>query len=154
MRAARYGLPLMLAIIGGDPARFAPYVDLYARALDELGQPRLPVGVHSPGFVARTDEEARERLFPHFKTNRDRIGRERGWPPATRAQLDAEADHGALFVGSPETVARKIAATVQALGIDRFDLKYSHGPIPHAHLMECVELYGTQVVPMVRDLLG
>ncbi|MDN4160703.1 LLM class flavin-dependent oxidoreductase [Nocardioides abyssi] len=154
VRAARYGLPLMLAIIGGEPARFAPYVDLYARALDELGQPRLPVGVHSPGFVARTDAEARERLFPHFKANRDRIGRERGWPPATRAQLDSEADHGALFVGSPETVARKIAATVQALGIDRFDLKYSHGPLPHEHLMECIELYGTQVVPMVRDLLS
>ncbi|MCR6031881.1 LLM class flavin-dependent oxidoreductase [Nocardioides sp. zg-579] len=154
VRSARYGLPLMLAIIGGEPARFAPYVDLYHRALDELGQPRLPVGVHSPGFVARTDAEARERLFPHFKANRDRIGRERGWPPATRAQLDAEADQGALFVGSPETVARKIAATVRVLGIDRFDLKYSHGPLPHDHLMECIELYGTEVAPRVRELLA
>ncbi|MDN4172944.1 LLM class flavin-dependent oxidoreductase [Nocardioides sp. SOB77] len=154
VRSARYGLPLMLAIIGGEPARFAPYVDLYHRALDELGQPRLPVGVHSPGFVARTDDEARERLFPHFKANRDRIGRERGWPPATREQLDAEADHGALFVGSPETVATKIAATARALGLDRFDLKYSHGPLPHGHLMECIELYGTEVAPRVRELLA
>ncbi|WKN50007.1 LLM class flavin-dependent oxidoreductase [Nocardioides sp. Arc9.136] len=154
VRAARYGLPLMLAIIGGEPARFAPYVDLYRRALDELGQPGLPVGVHSPGFVAPTDAEARDRLFPHFKANRDRIGRERGWPPATRDQLDAEADHGALFVGSPETVAQKIAGTVRTLGIDRFDLKYSHGPLPHEHLMECIGLYGTEVAPRVRELLA
>lgn len=154
VRAAQYRLPLMLAIIGGDPARFAPYVDLYHRALAELGAPTLPVGVHSPGFVADTDEEARELLFPHFKANRDRIGRERGWAPATRAQFEAEADHGALFVGSPETVARKIAATASVLGLSRFDLKYSNGPLPHAHLLRCIELYGTEVAPRVRELLA
>lgn len=154
VRAARYGFPLMLAIIGGDPARFAPYADLYRRALQELEQPDLPIGVHSPGFVADTDEEARELLFPHFKANRDRIGAERGWGPMSRQQYDAEVDHGALFVGSPETVARKIAGTVRALGLARFDLKYSHGPLPHEHLTHAIELYGTVVAPRVRELLA
>ena len=154
VRAARYRIPLMLAIIGGEPARFAPFADLYRRALDELGAPQLPIGVHSPGYVARTDEEAREQLFPHFKANRDRIGAERGWGPATRQQFEAEADHGALFVGSPETVAQKIAATARTLGLSRFDLKYSNGPMPHEQLMECIELYGTQVIPRVRELLA
>jgi probable LLM family oxidoreductase len=156
VRAARHRFPLMLAIIGGAPERFAPYVDLYHRALDQLhpGQPRLPIGVHSPGFVWDDDDEARELLFPHFKANRDRIGAERGWPPATREQYDEEADHGALFVGSPETVATKIASTVKALGLSRFDLKYSNGPMPHGQLMHCIELYGTEVVPRVRRLLA
>lgn len=154
VRAARYGLPLMLAIIGGDPARFAPYVELYHRALGELGQPTLPVGVHSPGFVAATDDEARDLLWPHYRTMRDRIGRERGWPPATRDQYDAEATTGALMVGSPDTVAQRIARTIEALGLSRFDLKYSNGTLPHEHLMTAIELYGTQVVPRVKDLLA
>lgn len=154
VRAARYGFPLALAIIGGEPARFAPYADLYRRALDELGQESQPILVHSPGFVADTDDEARELLFPHFKANRDRIGRERGWPPATRLDFDREVAGGSLYVGSPETVAQKIAATVQVLGIDRFDLKYSNGPMPHEHLMRAVELYGTTVAPRVRELLA
>lgn len=156
VRAARLGFPLMMAIIGGDPARFAPYVDLYHRALGQLrpGETHLPVGVHSPGFVWDTDQEARELLFPHFKANRDRIGRERGWPEATMAQVDQEADHGALFVGSPETVARKIATTVQTLGLSRFDLKYANGTMPHEQLMRTIELYGTRVVPRVRELLA
>jgi len=154
VRAARYGFNLALAIIGGAPARFRPFVDLYYRALEEYGQPRLPVAVHSPGFVAETDDAARELLYPHFKANRDRIGRERGWGPSTRADYDNEVEHGAVVAGSPETVARKIAATVRALGIDRFDLKYSNGTMPHADLMRCIELYGTQVVPRVRELLA
>ncbi|RYE78507.1 MAG: LLM class flavin-dependent oxidoreductase, partial [Myxococcales bacterium] len=111
VRAARHGHPLMLAIIGGEPARFAPFVDLYHRALAQFGRETLPVGVHSPGHIGATDAEAREALFPHFKANRDRIGRERGWGPATREQFESEADHGALFVGSSETVAQKIAHT-------------------------------------------
>ena len=154
LRAARYRFPLMLAIIGGDAARFVPYAELYRRALDEAGEPELPIGVHSPGFVADTDEEAQELLFPYFKTQRDRIGRERGWPPATRQQFDAEVAHGAVYAGSPETVAAKIARTVQALGLSRFDLKYSNGALPHEHLMHTIELYGTKVVPRVRELLG
>jgi probable LLM family oxidoreductase len=154
VRAARYGLPLMLAIIGGDPARFGPYTELYHRALQELEQPTLPVGVHSPGFVAASDDEARELLWPHYRTMRDRIGRDRGWPPATREQYDAEAAHGALMVGSPESVARRVARTIEVLGLSRFDLKYSNGTMPHEHLMSAIELYGTQVVPRVRELLA
>ena len=154
VRAARHGFSLMLAIIGGEPARFAPYADLYRRALDELGRPPLPVGVHAPGFVAATDEDAQELLFPHFKANRDRIGAERGWPPATRIQFDQEVRHGALFVGSPDTVATKIASTARALGLQRFDLKYSNGPLPHEHLMEGIRLYGEEVIPRVRRLLN
>ncbi|MBM0125822.1 LLM class flavin-dependent oxidoreductase [Pimelobacter simplex] len=154
VRAARYGFPLTIAIIGGEPARFAPFTDLYRRALQELDRPALPIAVHSPGFVADTDDEAREGLYPHFTESRNRIGAERGWGPATRAQYDAEVDHGALFVGSPETVARKIADAVRALGIQRFDLKYSNGAMPHDQLMRSIELYGTQVVPRVRELLA
>jgi probable LLM family oxidoreductase len=155
IRAARYGLPLMLAIIGGDPQRFAPYVDLFRRATDELGLYALPVGVHSPGHVAETDEQAREELWPYFKEGRDRIGAQRGWPPMTRAQFDAEASpRGSLYVGSPETVASKIASTASALGIDRFDLKYSNGRMPHEKLMRSVELYGEQVIPAVREILA
>ncbi|AZG46307.1 LLM class flavin-dependent oxidoreductase [Gordonia insulae] len=156
VRAASYGLPLMLAIIGGEPLRFAPYVDLYRRALAELEQPTdLPVGVHSPGHVAETDEQARDELWPHYRVYVERIGRERGWPPPTRIEFERSAGPaGSLYVGSPETVAAKIAATSKALGLSRFDLKYSHGTLPHEKLMRSVELYGTQVIPRVRDLLG
>jgi probable LLM family oxidoreductase len=153
VRAARYRFGLMLAIIGGDPARFAPYAELYRRALAELGAPELPIGVHSPGFIADTDAEAQELLFPYFKAQRDRIGRERGWPPASRAQFDAEVADGAVFAGSPETVAAKIARTAQTLGLSRFDLKYSNGALPHEHLMHAIELYGNNVIPRVRELL-
>ncbi len=154
IRAARYDMPLMLAIIGGDPRRFEPYVDLYKRAFAQLGKPMQPVGIHSPGYVADTDEQAREELWPDFKRMRDRIGAERGWPPMGRAEFDQEANRGSLYVGSPETVARKIAATVKALGLSRFQLKYSAGPLPHEKLMHSIDLYGRVVIPMVRDLVG
>jgi alkanesulfonate monooxygenase SsuD/methylene tetrahydromethanopterin reductase-like flavin-dependent oxidoreductase (luciferase family) len=145
----------MLAIIGGDPVRFAPYVDLYHRALAQLERPTLPIGVHSPGFIADTDEQAREILWPSYSVMRDRIGRERGWPPMSRAEFDQEAGpHGSLYVGSPETVATKIAATAKALGISRFDLKYSAGTLAHGDLLHAIELYGTKVVPLVRDMLA
>lgn len=154
VRAAHYGLPLMLAIIGGAPSRFRAYAELYRRALEEARQPALPLGVHSPGYIADTDEAAKEEMFGPYKTMRDRIGAERGWPPMGRDEFEREVSHGSLYVGSPETVARKIAATAKALGLDRFDLKYSGGPIPHAGQMRCVELYGTKVIPMVRDMLA
>jgi probable LLM family oxidoreductase len=154
VRAARYNLPLMLAIIGGDPTRFAPYVDLSQRAYVQLGKPVQPIGAHSPGYVADTDEQAREELWPDYKRMRDRIGAERGWPPMERREFDQEAEHGSLYVGSVDTVARKIAATAKALGIARFDMKYSAGAVPHEKLMRCIELYGTRVIPMVRDLLA
>jgi alkanesulfonate monooxygenase SsuD/methylene tetrahydromethanopterin reductase-like flavin-dependent oxidoreductase (luciferase family) len=112
-----------------------------------------PIGVHSPGFVAETDEIAQEKLWPHYADMFGRIGRERGWPPVTKERYLNEVHHGALYVGSPETVARKIARTVQTLGVQRFDMKYSTGPVPHADLMECIRLYGEKVIPMVQDML-
>lgn len=155
VRAANYGLPLMLAIIGGAAERFAPYADLYRRALGQFEKPLQPIGVHSPGHVAATDEQAKEELWPHYFAMYSRIGRERGWGPTTRAQFENEAGpDGALYVGSPETVARKIAATVHALGASRFDLKYSTGPLSHSTLMSSVELYGTKVIPLVHELVA
>ena len=155
VRAAHYGMPLMLAIIGGSPLRFKPYVDLYHEALEKMGKPSLPVGEHSPGFIAVTDEEARDIAWPHFQAMHASIGRERGWPPMQRAQFDMECGpDGAMFVGSPETVARKLAATVAGLGLSRFDLKYSLGTLSHEHLMECIRLYGTEVIPRTRELLA
>jgi probable LLM family oxidoreductase len=154
VRAARYDLPLMLAIIGGDPKRFTPYVDLYHRAFQQFGRPAKPIGVHSPGYVADTDEQAREELWPDYKAMRDRIGKERGWPPMGRDEFVREADQGSLYVGSPETVARKIAATVKTLSVSRFQLKYSAGALLHEKLMKSIELYGRKVVPLVRDMLA
>ena len=154
IRAASYGLPLMLAIIGGAPQRFAGYVDLYHRALDQFAKPRLPIGIHSPGYVAATDAEAREEFWPDYKRMRDRIGGERGWGPMGRAEFDREIEHGSLYVGSPETVARKIAATSKALSASRFDLKYSAGPLSHDKLMRCIEFYGRKVMPLVRDMMN
>jgi probable LLM family oxidoreductase len=153
VRVVRQDLQLMLAIIGGDAQRFAPYIDLYQRACAQLGRPLRPVGVHSPGFVAETDEAAQEILWPHYADMFGRLGRERGWPPVTKDRFLAEVQHGALYVGSPETVARKIARTVRALGLQRFDMKYSTGPVPHSDLMTCIRLYGEKVMPMVRDML-
>ena len=154
VRAAHYGFPMMLAIIGGDPARFAPFVDLYKRALAQEGKPMLPVGVHSHGYVAETDALAREELFADYKRMRDKIGAERGWAPFGPAEFEREIAHGSLYVGSPETVARKIAATVTTLGASRFDMKYSAGPLPHAKMMRCIELYGRKVAPLVREMVG
>ncbi len=154
LRAAHYGLPLMLAIIGGDPRRFAPFADLYRRALKEMGKAELPVGVHSHGFVGETDAQAREALFADYKRMRDRIGAERGWPPLTVADFEREIAHGSLYVGSPETVARKIAATAKALAVSRFDMKYSAGPLSHEKMMRSIELYGRKVIPLVREMLA
>src|ERR1700738_269148 len=141
VRAAHYDLPLMLAIIGGDPNRFHPYVDLYHRAFAQFGRPVREIGVHSHGYAAETADKAREELWPDYKKMRDRIGAERGWPPMTRAQFDSEIEHGSLYVGAPETVARWIATTVKALGISRFHMKYSAGTLSHEKIMCCIELY-------------
>ncbi|WP_422773355.1 LLM class flavin-dependent oxidoreductase [Plantactinospora sp. WMMC1484] len=154
VRTARHGLPLMLAIIGGHPQRFAPYLDLYRRAADQLGTVAHPVGMHSPGFVADTDEEAVRLYYAPYKVIRDRIGAQRGWPPLRRAEFEAEVAEGSLYIGSPETVARKIARAVRALGVGRFDLIYSTGAQPAAARMRAVELFGAKVAPMVRDILA
>lgn len=153
VRVVRQDLQLMLAIIGGDPRRFLPYIDLYHRAVDQLGKTARPIGIHSPGFVAATDEEAQETLWPHYQTMFGRLGRERGWPPTTKDRYLEEIHHGSLYVGSPETVAKKIAATIRDLKIQRFDMKYSTGPVPHQALLTCIQLYGEKVIPMVHELL-
>ena len=155
IRAAHYGLPLMLAIIGGAPLAFAPLVDLYHRALAQFEKPAMPVGQHSPGYVAATDAQARDEMWPHYEAMLNRIGRDRGWAPATRERFEAEAEpDGAVFVGSPETVASTIAAVTQGLGLQRFDLKYSIGSMPHEQLMQSISLYGTEVAPLVRAKLA
>ena len=155
VRAARYGFPLVIAIIGGPAERFVPFADLYRRALGELGRPELPIAVHSPGHIADTDDEAREQAWPHYEVMHNRIGAERGWGPTNRVQFELQVgSQGSLYVGSPETVARKIASTARLLGLSRFDLKYSMGQLPHAQMMRSIELYGTQVIPLVRDMLA
>jgi probable LLM family oxidoreductase len=152
IRAARYGFPLILAIIGGNPLAFAPLVELYRRALGNYGHPTdTPVGVHSPGHIAESDAIARDEAWPHYEAMMTRIGRERGWRPVSRREFDASADEdGALCIGSPETVARKIARVASALNLSRFDLKYSMGTLPHEKLMKSIELYATRVVPLVH----
>ncbi|GAA2903386.1 oxidoreductase [Actinoplanes cyaneus] len=154
VRTARHGLPLMLAIIGGQPQRFAPYVDLYRQAAEQLGTVAGLVGMHSPGFVADTDEEAKELFYPAYKVQIDRIGALRGWPPLRRSTFDAEVEHGSLYIGSPETVARRIAQGAGALGVDRFDLIYTAGAQSTSARMRAVELFGSKVAPMVRDMMA
>jgi probable LLM family oxidoreductase len=154
VRAARYGMPLVLAIIGGEPIRFAPFVALYKEQLAKRGAAILPIAAHSPGHVAETDREARDQFWPPYREMRDRIGAERGWPPGTRAEYDREIEQGSLYVGAPETVAKKIAATATTLGLSRFDLKYSAGPLRHDLMMRTIELYGREVVPRVRAMLA
>lgn len=155
VRAANYGLPLVLAIIGGSPARFTPLADLYRRALEQFGHPAQPIAMHSPGFIADSDDEALDTLWPHYKVLIDRIGRERGWGPVSREHFEDEAGpHGALYAGAPETVAQKIAAAMRSLGATRFDLKYSNGTLSHDAMMGSIERYATEVVPRVRELLA
>lgn len=154
VRSVSTGIPMMLAIIGGQPERFVPYVQLYRRTQDELGREPMPLGVHSPGHVAATDAEAHDQLWEHFATNRNRIGAERGWPKTTRLEFQNEIGSGSLYAGSPETVAQKIARTARLLGLQRFDMKYANGPMPHELLMTSIELYATEVIPRVRELLA
>jgi probable LLM family oxidoreductase len=153
IRAGRYGLPLMLAVIGGRPERFRPLVDLYRRALSQYGHPvDLPVGLHTLGYVAATDEEAIETQWPYWLETFDRASRERGWRPPTRAQYEAEIDHGAMFVGSPETVAQRLAPVLRDLDVHRVDLHYAMGRVPAGQRKRSIELLGREVFPRVRDL--
>ncbi|HYI34133.1 MAG TPA: LLM class flavin-dependent oxidoreductase [Glaciibacter sp.] len=154
IRAARHGFPLMLALIGGNPARYAKLSDLYRRATAELGLDPLPIGVHSPGHVAATDQQAQEEYWPVYQTFMLEARRQRGFPEITRAYFEREIEMGSLYVGSPETVAKKIAKTMTVLGANRFDLKYGMGPMSHSALMENLRLFGAEVAPLVRDRLG
>src|SRR3954451_20932438 len=153
VRAARFGLPLMLAIIAGKPERFAPYVELYKRALAQHGQPQLPVGLHTLGFVAETDRQAIEIQWPYYREQFEQAARERGWRPPTHKQFLAEVDHGSMYVGSPETVANRIATVIRTLDLSRFDLHYAIGRVPHAQRLAMIELYGREVIPRIRELV-
>jgi probable LLM family oxidoreductase len=154
IRAARYGLPLMLAIIGGRPQRFAGHVELYMRALKEFGNPVQPVGEHSLGLIADTDEEARESWWRYWQPVVKELAEERGFYAPTRDRFEMEVEEGALFVGSPETVAQKIAATARDLKLSRFDLKYDIMHLPREARARTIELFGREVAPRVRELLG
>jgi probable LLM family oxidoreductase len=153
-RAGLLGLPMALAIIGGQPERFAPFVELHRRAVAEGGHDPLPVSINSHGFVADTSQRAADVAFPPMKAMMDRIGRERGWPPLTRDQFDAARTlHGANFIGSPQEVAEKILHQHEIFQHDRFLVQFSTGTLPHADIMRSIELYGTEVAPVVRGAL-
>lgn len=154
VRAAKLGAHLALAIIGGDPARFAPFATLYRQALEQFGRQPLPVSIHSPGHIAETDEQAAEEMWPNYLEMFGRIGRERGWSPPSRQQFDGEVAYGSLYVGSPETVAQKIAYAMKSIGAQRFDFKYCNGPMTQSQMLRSIELYATQVIPRVRELLA
>jgi probable LLM family oxidoreductase len=155
VRAAHYGFSLMLAIIGGNPARFAPFSQLFQQALERFGKAPLPVGVHGPGHVAATDEQAKEEFWPRYLEVIRSVSKTRGFAVPTKESFAYEVGpQGAMYVGSPETVAKKIAANLTLLGATRFDLKYAMGGLTHGALMTNIELYGTQVIPRVRELLA
>jgi len=154
VRAGTLGLPLTVAIIGGEPHRFRPLVDLYREAGRRAGHAaeKLTVGVHAIGFVADTTQAAADDLWPAYSTTFTRIGRERGWPPTNRAAFDAQrGELGAFLIGDPETVAKKMWHISDSLGgVERISLMMSGGPLPHAKLLHAIDLLGTAVRPLVN----
>ncbi len=153
VRAGTLGLPLALAIIGGEPERFAPLVELYREAAREAGHDpaELPVGINSHSYVADTSEQAVEEFFPAYAGMMNKIGRERGWSPVTRRQFDQlRSPSGALVVGSPQEVIEKILFQHEIFGHQRFLAQISVGTLPHARVMRAIELFGTEVAPVVR----
>ncbi len=152
IRAARLGLPMALAIIGGAPARFAPFVQLYRETARDAGlDPVPPVSINSHGWIAEDGRRAADEAFSPFAATMTRIGRERGWPPTTRAQFDAECGpRGALLVGSPEQVVEKILYEYELFGMERFLIQLTVGPMPHDRVLRAIELLGTEVAPAVR----
>jgi probable LLM family oxidoreductase len=154
VRAARYGLPLMLAVIGGPPIRFLRLIELYKRALVKYGNAPQRIGMHSHGLVARTDQEAAEIQWPHWAHVFEGAAAERGWARPTMERFQAEIEEGSLYLGSVETVATKIAWVIRLLGLSRFDLAYATGRVPHEQKMATIELYGREVIPRVRELLA
>ena len=158
VRAGRLGLPLMVAIIGGETRRFRPLVDLYRAAGEQAGHApeRLKVGVHALGYIAETTQEAADAFFPGYARAIASVAKERGWPPVTRAGFDAQrGPHGALLIGSPEEVIEKIVRHSEALGgIARITFQMNASSLPHAKLMRAIEVLGTQVAPAVRQELA
>jgi probable LLM family oxidoreductase len=155
VRAGTLGLPLMVAIIGGEPHRFAPLVELYRQAGKKAGHDpaQLKVGMHALGYVAETTQEAIDDFFPGYAATFTRVGKERGWPPTTRAQFDAvRAPRGALLVGNPEEVTEKILRHSEALGgLSRVTFQMGVAELPHAKHMKAIELIATRVRPALRD---
>ncbi|WP_339201173.1 LLM class flavin-dependent oxidoreductase [Paenibacillus sp. FSL P2-0322] len=154
VRAGLLGLPLVLAIIGGSPVQFAPLVELYKKAARHAGHDAslLPVASHSHGFIAETTELAADKFFPSTQQSMNVLGRERGWGPYTRSSFDAARSfEGALYVGDPDTVAKKIIHLRKQLGITRFLLHVPVGTMPHDDVMRAIELLGTEVAPRVRE---
>jgi probable LLM family oxidoreductase len=153
-RAGALGLPLAVAIIGGEPHRFRPLIDLYSEAGRRAGHApqQLTIGVHAIGFLADTTAQAADDLYPAYAYTFSRIGKERGWPPVTRAQFDAtRGPRGALLVGAPEAIAEKILSIDEVLGgISRISIQLTPGTLPHAKVMHAIELLGARVAPMVR----
>ncbi len=154
VRAGLLGLPLVLAIIGGSPVQFAPLVELYKKAARHAGHDAslLPVASHSHGFIAETTELAADKFFPSTQQSMNVLGRERGWGPYTRSSFDAARSfEGALYVGDPDTVAKKIIHLRKQVGITRFLLHVPVGTMPHDDVMRAIELLGTEVAPRVRE---
>jgi probable LLM family oxidoreductase len=154
VRAGTLGLPLALAIIGGQPASFLPLVDLYRRALEYGGHdPATPLAVHSHGYVFSDEASARAEFLPAYRATFAKIGRERGWPPMSDAAVEALiGPEGALFFGTPETVAEKIIRLREMMNIDRFEMHTSH--VGHELTMRSIELFATKVAPLVRSRSG
>lgn len=157
VRAATLGLPMALAIIGGMPERFAPLFDLYREYVRRAGHDpaQIPLSINSHGFIAESPKEALELSFASSSIIMNRIGRERGWPPMSRAQYDAAATlRGSNFVGSPEQIVEKILFQHEIFGHQRFLLQLSVGTMPHDKMMRAIELLGTEVAPVVRREIG
>jgi probable LLM family oxidoreductase len=152
VRAGTLGLPMALAIIGGEPARFAPFAQLFRRAAAAAGHdPVPPLSINSHGFIADDSQEAADLSFPSVKVMMDRIGRERGWPPMTREQYEASRGlHGASFTGSPAEITEKILFQHEIFEHDRFLIQFTVGSIPHDRVMRSIELFGKEVAPVVR----
>ncbi|EHQ29530.1 LLM class flavin-dependent oxidoreductase [Mucilaginibacter paludis] len=153
-RAGSLGLPLMVAVIGGETHRFRPLVDLYREAGQRAGfrPDQLKVGLHSPGYVASTTEQAIADYYPGYAELWTKLGRERGWPPVTKAQFDSLiAPRGVLVVGGPEQVAEKLLRHSEALGgVDRFTFQMDNAGLTHDQLMSSIELIGTKVIPLIK----
>jgi probable LLM family oxidoreductase len=155
VRAGTLGLPMALAIIGGRPERFKPFVELFRRSAEDAGHPGLPVSINSHAYVADTSQRAADEFFPGYATMMNRIGRERGWAPMERQSFDAlRTLRGALVVGSPEEVVEKILYQHALFGHQRFMAQMSVGTMPHAQVMRSIELLGTEVAPVVRKELA
>ncbi|GAY74399.1 LLM class flavin-dependent oxidoreductase [Lentilactobacillus kosonis] len=154
IRTAKYGYKVIIAIIGGQADRFVPYIDLYKRAAEQYHMPVQPIAVHSHGFIADDEDEAVEVAWKNIKANFDRIGLTRGWAPMSREQFDGETKVGSFYVGNPEHVAQRIARTIKLLGLGRFDLVYGAGNQTAAQRERMIELYGTKVIPRVKEILS